>query len=209
MYIWGYPRSNLAFFISPLRIRNTLTIASTLSDLHEYLEAQKYLMEYLWDTTGITLQDYRPWIRHLWHNSQLVHSFRHSLEEKRHEDKYADEYLEEVRQALGNHVREGHPESESGSVSHRQYATALQSDDQVLSVVFNLSTMIPKNIYHRDVRSLQRWSSSCCRLRIGKWCNKRPNVSSAACRCYSTRRKRVVALLPLYGPLLFRAMINF
>ncbi len=75
-----------------------------------------------------------------------MHSFRHSLEEKRHEDKYADEYLEEVRQALGNHVREGHPESESGSVSHRQYATALQSDDQVLSVVFNPSTTIPKII---------------------------------------------------------------
>ena len=55
-------------------------------------------------------------------NSQLVHSFRHSREEKRDEDKSADGDLEEeVRQAFGDHVREGHPESESSTLAETPF----------------------------------------------------------------------------------------
>ncbi len=55
-------------------------------------------------------------------NSQLVHSFRHSREEKRDEDKSADGDLEEeVRQAFGDHFREGHPESESSILAETPF----------------------------------------------------------------------------------------
>ncbi len=55
-------------------------------------------------------------------NSQLVHSFLHSREEKRDEDKSADGDLEEeVRLAFGDHVREGHPESESSTLAETPF----------------------------------------------------------------------------------------